>query len=644
MASTIARVLLDSPLPQLDHLFDYRIPESLAADVSVGVRVTMPLRSTGRMAQGWVVELADRSEFGGVLAELKTVVSPVPTLSPLVYSLARRVADRQAGTASDVVRLAIPARHVRAEKAHLASVELESEPVIARELSGYAVGTNLVQPERRAALTAIPRLVMSDDSALPHWCATFAELATQALATEQSAILVVPDYRDQEVLERALAAVIPADRIVTVDARQSNAERYRNHLRLLRGGSFVVVGNRSALYSPIANAALIALWDDSDQAYVEPHAPGAHARDVALLRQEITGCALVVARFTPSLDVHRLISVGWLQSVEPARTERPRVILEPEPSSRGLSSQAFSAAKEASRTGPVLLQVSNPGYSTAGMCANCHAPARCGQCAGALYFRSAGAPPQCRVCGAMATTWSCTSCHEQRIQPVGAAAGRTAEELGRAFPGLPIVISDGERQLTTVADQPALVIATRGAEPIATRGYRAVVLLDAARMLAREGLHVAEDAFRAWSNAAGLAAPDAPVFLPHVDGPLAQAFATWSMARWTEAEFADRAQLGLPPAVRVASVTAKPTDIAEVRAALSEVDQHGRIELIGPQPADEGNVRLIVKYEYALGTRLAADLKAIAVRAATRRRGGVPGRRQTPAIVRVRMDDSEVFA
>lgn len=645
MTSTIARVLLDSPLPQLDHLFDYRIPESIAADVSAGVRVTMPLRSTGRMAQGWVVEVADESAFAGQLADLKTVVSAVPVLSPLVYELARKIADRQAGVASDVVRLAIPPRHVRGEKAYIATDNAVERAVTALSLTGYSLEDGkIVQPGSRTALTAIPRLLPNEHGAIPHWAATFAEIATQALAAQQSAILVVPDYRDQEVLERALSAVVPADAIVSVDARQPNARRFEHHLRLMRGGSFVVIGNRSALYSPIANAAVIAIWDDSDSSYVEQHSPGAHARDVALVRQEMTGCALVFARFTPSIDVHRLISVGWLTAIEPDRTVRPKVILESEPSAPGLSSAAFTAAKEAVKTGPVLLQVASPGYSNSAMCAGCRAAARCEHCAGALYFPAPRATPQCRVCGALATTWSCTSCDGRALQPVGSAAGRTAEDLGKAFPGVPVIVSDGERQLTEVPDSPALVIATRGAEPIPASGYRAVVLLDAARMLAREGLGVAEDAYRWWSTAASYAAADAPVFLPHVDGPLARSFATWSMASWTEAELRERAQLRLPPAVRVATVTGKAADLAAASEIAARFAALGRLESFGPHVVDDEHSRLVLRFDYAIGAELAAELKALAVRVATRRRSSVAGRRQQPAIVRVRMDDSEVFA
>ena len=49
----VARVLIDSPLPQLDRLFDYAIPPALQPDARPGVRVKVPLRSAGRMVEGW---------------------------------------------------------------------------------------------------------------------------------------------------------------------------------------------------------------------------------------------------------------------------------------------------------------------------------------------------------------------------------------------------------------------------------------------------------------------------------------------------------------------------------------------------------------------------------------------------------------
>ena len=113
-------MLLDSPLPQLDRLFDYRIPPQFAQDAVPGVRVRVPLRSAGRVADGFLDRgRATRATTPGPLSDIDSVVSPVPVLAPEVWTLARAVADRAAGGASDVVRLAVPKRQVRVEKAWL---------------------------------------------------------------------------------------------------------------------------------------------------------------------------------------------------------------------------------------------------------------------------------------------------------------------------------------------------------------------------------------------------------------------------------------------------------------------------------------------------------------------------------------------
>jgi primosomal protein N' (replication factor Y) len=113
--ASIARVLVDSPLPQLDRLFDYRVPEELREAAVPGVRVRVPLRSAGRVADGYLVELVESGDYTGVLSDLESVVSPIRVLTPETYAVARHAADRAAGSATDIVRLAVPGRQVRVE-------------------------------------------------------------------------------------------------------------------------------------------------------------------------------------------------------------------------------------------------------------------------------------------------------------------------------------------------------------------------------------------------------------------------------------------------------------------------------------------------------------------------------------------------
>ena len=111
----VAQVLVDSGLVHLDRPFEYLVPEELDEAAQPGVRVKA--RFAGRDLAGYVVERSDVAEHTGRLAPIRTVVSSEQVLTPQVLELARRVSRHQAGTVMDVLRLAIPPRHARAEKA-----------------------------------------------------------------------------------------------------------------------------------------------------------------------------------------------------------------------------------------------------------------------------------------------------------------------------------------------------------------------------------------------------------------------------------------------------------------------------------------------------------------------------------------------
>ncbi|NEM90203.1 primosomal protein N' [Galbitalea soli] len=655
--ASIARVLVDSPLPQLDRLFDYRVPDALAAEVRVGVRVRVPLRSAGRIADGFVVELVEHGEFAGALSDIDAVTSPVPVLAPEVYQLARRAADRAAGAASDIVRLAVPGRQARVEKALLAAgprppADAVARPALVAPIADYPVGRveSAIAGGARLALDAVPLVTRTRSGDwVGRWATTAAACAVAALASGQSAILAVPDYRDQEQLAAALADVLPPEAVVRLDARQSNPDRYRAFLRCLESEPVVIIGNRSVVYAPAARLGLILIWDDGDPLHTEPLAPYVHSRDAALLRQELQSCALIVIGHSRSTEVERLVEIGWMTAVTPAPAVLPKVIpTAQQPATDRLAAQAripssaWQAARSALESGPVLVQVARPGYAPRLACADCGQSARCRNCEGPLAQKSSSAPPACTWCGALAVGWRCQNCEGTRQRLVGAGATRTAEDLGRAFPGVRVLVADGERPLLAVDDAPALVIATRGAEPIAAGGYRAVLLLDGERMIARESLRVAEDCLRWWSNAIALAARGAPTILVGVGGPIASALATWRQSDFVRAELNDRRALRFPPAVRVATLTGTLESVTRAVAAVAP----DPVDVLGPVDLGPGSVRTIIRFDYNNGAAYASALRAEVVRSATSRRKAAAVKGPRPPLgptLRVRFDDIEPF-
>lgn len=210
-------------------------------------------------------------------------------------------------------------------------------------------------------------------------------------------------------------------------------------------------------------------------------------------------------------------------------------------------------------------------------------------------------------------------------------AGRTAEELGRAFPGTRVRTSGGDRVLDEVQDEAAVVVATPGAEPGCPGGYGAALLLDGWALLARPDLRAAEETLRRWMNAAALVRPGAPVIVGADAGlTTVQALVRWDPAGSASRELAERSELGFPPAGRMAGLTGPAAAVADLLAA---ADLPGSAQVIGPVPLDADTERMLVRVPRESGTALARALKVAAASRSSRR---------SAAPVRIQLDPTEL--
>nr|MDQ2959203.1 primosome assembly protein PriA [Actinomycetota bacterium] len=201
---------------------------------------------------------------------------------------------------------------------------------------------------------------------------------------------------------------------------------------------------------------------------------------------------------------------------------------------------------------------------------------------------------------------------------VGAA--RTAEELGRAFPGVVTRTSSGDSVLAEIPAGPSVVIATPGAEPVVAGGYGAALLLDGWALLSRPDLRAAEEALRRWSNAVALVASDGTVIVgADAALPVVQSLIRWDPAGHAERELADRQELSFPPVSRLASLTGTPADVAEL-LSLSQLpasaEELGSVPVTPTRPAQaEGRpeqIRSLLRVSRADGVALAEALHAAA--------------------------------
>ncbi|MDX8140887.1 primosome assembly protein PriA [Lentzea sp. BCCO 10_0061] len=732
----VARIVVDVPLAHLDRPFDYSVPSELDVAAVPGCRVRV--RFAGQLVDGYLLERAETSEYGKKLAFIEKVVSPEPVLAPEIATLARAIADRYAGGMIDVLRLAIPPRHARAEAA--ASVEppplpqlpawvgqrsaeaaqagaapqaaadshaeAASDPEEPRPAAtsqtesaahpegvssvGAAPGSEaapqteatppaeVVPPSEAAAgrsqLPPVPadawaryprgpkylealhegRPAHAVWQALPaeDWPARLAEAAAAVASSGRGVAIVVPDHRDLARVAEACGELIEG--VVTLSADLGPSERYKRWLSVRRGVARVVVGTRATAFAPVKDPGLLVVWDDGDDLHVEQRSPYPNVRDVLVQRAHMTGAALLIGGFARTAEAQLLVETGWAHEIvasrETLRSVAPRVVSvgdnewqdvkDPAARTARLPSIAFDAARFALTDSPVLIQVPRRGYVPSLACGQCRGPARCRRCAGPLALPGGTEdglpkPAYCRWCAATEAAFRCPTCGSRKLRGQIIGARRTAEELGRAFPGIPVRTSGADEVLTKVPGKPSLVVATPGAEPVAEGGYGAVLLLDGWALLGRADLRAAEEALRRWMTAAGLVRPGNGRVVVIADSSLTpvQALVRWDPVWHAATELAARTELGFPPAVRMATVDGTPD---AVNAMLDELRLPPTGEILGPVPLgdDETRERALVRVARSEGRQLAAVLAdAQAVRTA----------RKEQELVRIKLDPLEVL-
>ena len=671
----VARVRVDSTLPQVDRTFDYRVSAELSEDAVPGARVRVLFN--GHELTGYIEERSATTDWTRTsLLPLKSVLSRVPSVAPEIFALAEALADRYASTVANVLRLAVPPRIAALDKKyapllpgyesaylgdsapvstsdtpeHADPEHAESEPVAASTASSAAVSSAtdpyawLATPGAPAPFVLDPPALNPDapDAAsvfsdyengaefiedvaagaatravmtvlpghLEHtWADVLATALAAAAASGRGAIAVVPTAKNLDLLEAALAERLPADSFVRLSSDSTPHTRYHGFVKARLGQVPVVIGTRAAAYAPVANLGLVVCWDDGDSSLVEQRAPYCHARDVLLLRASAENTAALFAGFSMSSEAARLVRTRWASHVRAPRAlvrdYSPRIFStgsefelarDPLAAMARIPHLAFEHARRALARGPVLVQVARSGYIPSFSCERCRMPARCGECSGPLSVASGSSVPSCSWCGHLAQQWRCSECGFTHWRYSAAGATRTAEELGRAFPNVPVISSAGDHVRASVGPEPALVVATPGAEPVAFGGYAAALLLDADKMLRFDSLRAPEAALRRWLNAAALVRPAAlegTVVTTASPSPVEQALVRWDPAWFAREELEERAQTGLPPAVRTAAVTGAEADVRafmEEFLGSSALPERVReqLRIVGPVPLDQG--------------------------------------------------------
>jgi primosomal protein N' (replication factor Y) len=417
-----------------------------------------------------------------------------------------------------------------------------------------------------------------------------------------SVLIVAPDEKDVDRLISGLSDRY--ENVLRLSSSSTREERYRNFLLAMRLQSSIVVGTRSAVFTPINNLAAIIIYKESSPDHFDLRSPGWNSSTIARMRSELEGIGLVFTGFTPSVRVAYEIDRSTIKF----NNQRTQVNVQAFTPSEGslLPGRIYSEIKKALKKGPVLFVAPRKGYGNALLCAHCRNVALC-KCGGRLSVAAKEVAPSCVHCGTSFPAWKCTFCDRDKQYLAGRGIERAAEEISRAFPGFPVVISAGDVIKEAVDAKPALILATPGAQPHVQDGYSAVVVLDAIRFFSHTDVNGQERARELMFETASLVNRDGQVLLVLDDShPIVAALARWNIAPLLKRELAERGELKLPPSVTSAVLVMEQVAAAAIASGLRKALEDRRLpsstRIFGPTILPKGLAKIVmhVSHEQSL--------------------------------------------
>ena len=568
MHLSVARLWVDTGLSHLDSIYDYLVPQSLDTDVSVGVKVLVDF--SGRKVDAFVIDRVESSSVGN-LKFIEKVTSPIPLLTTEIISLVGAVARRWGAVPSEILSAAVPPRVISAEK----------------NFDGHSP-TGSVTVKNRNPSHSYYLFTPGEDP-----FSTMASWVTSRLS-KGGVLVVLPELREVHSLATELTQ--QGVQFTVLDASLPRSDRYRNFLQVATGAAQIVIGTRSAVFAPISNLQTILVFREGSESHYEKRTPGWNVRDVAIIRSQLASVDLTFAGFAPSSELSLLIESEAIA----LKGKRSKVDATAYPQFQGelLPDRIFTPIRSALVRGSVLFLVPRKGYSQAISCASCRNLALC-ECGGRIYF---GGPDKgfiCSLCNLATAEWRCKWCKKSSANLLGRGNLRYAHEIGRAFPGFPVISSDATSAVHEIEEAHSIVLATAGMAPSVKGGYQAVVILEGDNLFSQLDLRAQERAREAIMQSASLLSLDGKALVV-IDNahPIVAALSRWNLSPLLARELREREQTQLPPLVHAVVLELAHSDTSTFVSGINASIKDGRVpsstRILGPTRLDDENSRVIL--------------------------------------------------
>jgi primosomal protein N' (replication factor Y) len=441
----ILRIALPTPLRRL---FDYLPPQGFDSNtLKAGVRVSVSFGA--RSLVGVLVAIVDESAVPvEKLKRATEILDADPILNSDIYQLCEWAAGYYHYSLGEVMTSALPAV---LRKGKPATCKKKIAPVT--EQRDTVLTLNGEQAVALQAITASKdnfNVFLLDGVTGSGKTEVYLHAIEAMLQAGKQSLVLVPEISLTPQTIARFRARFPVP-IAALHSSLSDGERMAAWLAARSGEARIVIGTRSAIFTPFADLGLLIVDEEHDLSFKQQDRFRYHARDMAVMRASQNNIPVVLGSATPSLESLLNAKRGRYQLLKlPVRAGGASLptfnILDirRQKLQEGLSPTLLQAMREQLSAGnQVMLFLNRRGFAPVLFCGECGWIAGCKRCDARMVYHRSPAEMRCHHCDTRRPIpKTCESCHSQQVEPVGLGTQRVEEILHAEFPSMPVIRVD----------------------------------------------------------------------------------------------------------------------------------------------------------------------------------------------------------
>ncbi len=496
----IINVLVEISFNNKEKNFDYNVPKHLENQIEVGKRVLVPFGK--QKLEGFIIEIKNKSDYK--LKEIIEVIDKEPILNKELLYLGLELKKSIVGNLISIYQAMLPKaykasfktkikikeeKYIRiknqeeAKKFILNSrakkqVEVlkylfenkeclkskydsyviksleEKELIVIEKIEKYRINNqnkvkdlNILNEYQLKALNEIKsskkEVILLNGITGSGKTEIYMHLINEQIILGKSAIMLVPEISlTSQIVNRFVKYF--GNKIAIFHSALSDAERYDEYRKVIRGEVSIVIGARSAIFAPLKNIGIIIIDEEHSKTYKQDHNPRYNAIDVAIIRGRYHNAKVVLGSATPLIETYARAEKGYYGLVKlnkrANKNQLPNIDIVDMKNEIKMGNSIFSEKlkneinNKLKNNEQIILFLNKRGFSSYQLCSSCGEVIKCPNCDITLTFHKTSGMNRCHYCGyAEEKKIKCPKCNSEGLKDFGIGTQKVEEEIKKIF-------------------------------------------------------------------------------------------------------------------------------------------------------------------------------------------------------------------